>query len=104
MNINAYQIRNVLRTYRKQLKRQMTVTHDDMDPIHAWSSSVDISIAARRRQVLSQFSTELIAKVSPGGQKSDAVEKGDGSRSPNPPNQRQGKLDVDRQPESSFAG
>jgi hypothetical protein len=89
MNINAYQIRNVLRKYRKQLKRQITVTHDDMDPVHSWSSSVDISIAARRRQVLSQFSTKLIARVSSSGQKSDAVEKGDGSQSLNSANQRQ---------------
>jgi hypothetical protein len=75
MNISAYQIRNVLRTYRNQLKHQMTVPHDDMDLIQLLSSSVDISIEARRRQVLSQLSTKLMAKVTPGGTKSDAVEK-----------------------------
>ena len=73
MNISAYQIRNVLRTYRKQLKHRMTVPHDDMDPMQSSSTSVDISIEGRRRQVLSQFSAELIAQVAPSGQKSDAV-------------------------------
>ncbi len=73
MNISAYQIRNVLRTYRKQLKHRMTVPHDDMDPMQLLSTSVDISIEARRRQVLSQFSAELIAQVAPSAQKSDAA-------------------------------
>ena len=100
MNISAYQIRNVLRTYRNQLKHRMTVPHDDMDPMQSLSSSVDISIEARRRQVLSQLSTKLIAKVTSSGQESDALRKEGRSRSLNPLNLHQGKFVAELEPET----
>lgn len=82
MTITTYEIRNVLRTYGNQLKRRTSLPKDGVVPIQSSSDSVDISIEARKRQVLSQFSAKLIAQVTSKNKKQDAVEgrSGRGSR------------------------
>jgi len=63
MTITTYQIRNVLRTYGNQLKRRASAATDSVPPIQSSADLVDISVEARKRQVLSQLSARLIAKV-----------------------------------------
>lgn len=82
MTITTYEIRNVLRTYGNQLKRRTRVPQDGAASIQSSFDSVDISIEARKRQVLSQFSAKLIAQVTSGNKHQDAVEgrSGDGAK------------------------
>ncbi|MBW2096483.1 MAG: hypothetical protein JRI80_16540 [Deltaproteobacteria bacterium] len=63
MTITTYQIRNVLRTYGNQLKRRASFAQDSVPPVQSSADLVDISVEARKRQVLSQLSAKLIAKV-----------------------------------------
>ncbi|HDZ23446.1 MAG TPA: hypothetical protein ENH70_02780 [Desulfobacteraceae bacterium] len=63
MTITTYQIRNVLRTYGNQLKRRASFAQDTVQPVQSSADLVDISVEARKRQVLSQLSAKLIAKV-----------------------------------------
>jgi hypothetical protein len=65
MTITTYQIRNVLRTYGNQLKRRTGTPKGSVAPIQPSPDSVDISIEARKRQVLSQLSAKLISRVVP---------------------------------------
>jgi uncharacterized protein YfaQ (DUF2300 family) len=62
MTITTYQIRNVLRTYGNQLKRRTSFPQGSVPPVES-SDLVDISVEARKRQVLSQLSSRLIAKA-----------------------------------------
>jgi hypothetical protein len=63
MSITTYQIQNVLRTYGNQLKRRASLPEGSVPPVQSSSDLVDISVEARKRQVLSQLSARLIAKV-----------------------------------------
>jgi hypothetical protein len=63
MTITTYQIQNVLRTYGNQLKRRASLSEGSVPPVQSSSDLVDISVEARKRQVLSQLSAKLIAKV-----------------------------------------
>jgi hypothetical protein len=63
MTITTYQIRNVLRTYGNQLKRRASFAQDGVPPVQSSADLVDISVEARKRQVLSQLSAKLIARV-----------------------------------------
>ena len=67
MTITTYQIRNVLRLYGNQLKRRSNFLENGMEPTRSSSELVDISVEARRRQVLNQLSTKLISELNPGG-------------------------------------
>lgn len=75
MTITTYQIRNVLRTYGNQLKRRTSMPKGSVVPIQPSPDSVDISIEARKRQVLSQLSAKLISQVSPRGNHQESIEK-----------------------------
>jgi hypothetical protein len=69
MTISAYQIRNVLRVYGNQLKKRSHFLDGGIDPVRPSSDFVEISVEARRRQVLSQLSDRLVAQLrSQGGQ------------------------------------
>ena len=63
MTVTTYQIQNVLRTYGNQLKRRASLPPDSVPPVQSSSDLVDISVEARKRQVLSQLSAKLIEKV-----------------------------------------
>ena len=77
--ITTYQIRNVLRVYGNQLKKRNALVEDPVTPTQQRADLVDISIDARRRQILSQMSNHLISKVVPeirnqGSAKEDAFD------------------------------
>ncbi len=80
MTITTYQIRNVLRTYGNQLKRRTGMPKGSISPIQASPDSVDISIEARKRQVLSQLSAKLISQVAPKERHQESVERWGGKR------------------------
>lgn len=63
MTISTYQIRNVLRIYGNQLKRRSTLLDSGVEPVKPSADFVDISVEARRRQVLNQLSQQLISQV-----------------------------------------
>ncbi len=63
MTISTYQIRNVLRIYGNQLKRRNTLLDSGVEPVKPSADFVDISVEARRRQVLNQLSQKLISQV-----------------------------------------
>jgi hypothetical protein len=63
MTISTYQIRNVLRVYGNQLKRRSNFLDGGIDPVRPSSDFVEISVEARRRQVLSQLSDRLVAQL-----------------------------------------
>ncbi len=81
MTITTYQIRNVLKTYGNQLKRRANVAEDSVLPIQSSADLVDISIEARKRQVLSQLSSKLIAKVTSREQENRSFDGGLGESS-----------------------
>jgi len=63
MTISTYQIRNVLRVYGNQLKKRSNFLDGGIDPVRPSSDFVEISVEARRRQVLSQLSDRLVAQL-----------------------------------------
>jgi hypothetical protein len=63
MTISTYQIRNVLRVYGNQLKRRSNFLDGGIDPVRPSSDFVEISVEARRRQVLSQLSDRLVTQL-----------------------------------------
>jgi hypothetical protein len=65
MTITSYQIRNVLRTYGSQLKRRANVLDETLMPARESSDSVDISVDARRKQVLNKLTNKLIDQINP---------------------------------------
>ena len=71
MTITTYQIRNVLKVYGNQLKKRANLLDASIDPVQPSSDFVDISVEARRKQVLSQLSNKLISEL-----KKEPPEKG----------------------------
>jgi hypothetical protein len=63
MTITTYQIRNVLRVYGNQLKKRSNFLDGGIDPVRPSSDFVEISVEARRRQVLSQLSDRLVTQL-----------------------------------------
>ena len=77
--ITTYQIRNVLRVYGNQLKRKNNPIQDNMRSIQYPADLVDISIEARRKQMLSQMSNHLISKTKSAPKGDHQQAKGDNS-------------------------
>ncbi|HDG96550.1 MAG TPA: hypothetical protein ENG73_00020 [Desulfobacterales bacterium] len=71
MTITTYQIRNVLKVYGNQLKKRANLLDASIEPVQPSSDFVDISVEARRKQVLSQLSNKIISEL-----KKEPPEKG----------------------------
>ncbi|RLB37296.1 MAG: hypothetical protein DRH12_14540 [Deltaproteobacteria bacterium] len=63
MTITTYQIRNVLKVYGNQLKKRANLLDASIEPVQPSSDFVDISVEARRKQVLSQLSHKIISEL-----------------------------------------
>jgi hypothetical protein len=63
--ITTYEIRNVLRVYGNQLKKRSIRLEESVGLPSTPVDMVDISIDARRRQMLAQMSNQLISRVAP---------------------------------------
>ena len=61
--ITTYQIRNVLRTYGNQLKKKSQQINDSAEPAGKPADSVNISVEARKKQVLNLISSDMISQV-----------------------------------------
>lgn len=71
MTITTYEIRNVLKVYGNQLKKRANLLDASVEPVQPSSDFVDISVEARRKQVLSQLSNKIIS-----GLKKEPTESG----------------------------
>jgi hypothetical protein len=63
MTISTYQIRNVLRVYGNELKKRNNFLDGGIGPVRPSSDFVEISVEARRKQVLSQLSDRLVNQL-----------------------------------------
>ena len=70
--ITTYEIRNVLRVYGNQLKMRSTRLEENIGSAHNTFVFVNISIDARRRQMLNQMSNQLISQIAPPAYESKA--------------------------------
>lgn len=73
--ITTHQIRNVLRIHGDQLKRRNTPVAEKGDSDRQPRDFVNISIEARRKQMMNQISSDLISEISSKG-KTDQEPKG----------------------------
>lgn len=73
--ITTYQIQNVLRVYGNQLKKRSTLIQDSLTPPQQPADLVEISIDARRKQMLSRMSNHLISKIVPENQQEKSERK-----------------------------
>ncbi len=72
--ITTYEVRNVLRVYGDHLKKKSQF-EEKSDLQNGPSDLVDISIGARRKQMLSQMSNQLISRVAPSLYENNVGEK-----------------------------
>jgi hypothetical protein len=63
MTITSYQVQNILRTYAKQLSRgqRLARARAASEPLPA--DQVNISIEARRKQVIEKITSEIVANI-----------------------------------------
>ena len=61
--ITTYQIRNVLRIYGNQLKKKSLPIQDSVGESKQSSEVIDISMNARKKQMLNKISKNMIAQV-----------------------------------------
>ena len=61
--ITTYQIRSVLRIYGNQLKQRNRILLDSGEQTSQTSEFVNISMEARKKQILNQVSNQLISQI-----------------------------------------
>jgi hypothetical protein len=61
--ITTYQVKNVLRVYGNQLKKRRLPADNPSEPSSQYLDSVNISIEARRKQVLGRMSNNLLIRA-----------------------------------------
>ena len=65
MTITSYQVRNILRTYARQLSRAQRLARlKQAGAREQASDQVNISIEARRRQIIEKITAEIVANIS----------------------------------------
>jgi hypothetical protein len=63
MAITSYQVQNILRTYAKQLSRGQRLARTRAASGPAPSDQVNISIEARRKQVIEKITAEIVSNI-----------------------------------------
>ena len=63
MTITSFQVQNILRTYAKQLSRGQRLARRRMASESLPSDQVNISIEARRKQVIEKITTEIVSNI-----------------------------------------
>jgi hypothetical protein len=63
MAITSYQVQNILRTYAKQLSRGQRLARSRAAKEPAPNDQVNISIEARRKQVIEKITSEIVANL-----------------------------------------
>ena len=69
--ITTYQIRNVLRVYGNQLKKRNMPDQNPAEEMPRFKDAVNISIEARRKQVLVNITNHLITQADPDRSKKE---------------------------------
>lgn len=64
MAITSYQVQNILRTYARQLSRGHRLARTKKAQEQAPADQVNISIEARRKQVIEKITQEIVANIS----------------------------------------
>jgi hypothetical protein len=72
--ITTHQIRSVLKVYGNQLKRRSELEQNSLEGTQQSNDLVDISIEARRKQMVNQMSDNLISQITPKDYKQKADE------------------------------
>ncbi len=63
MTITSYQVQSILRTYAKQLSRGQRLARSRATSAPAPSDQVNISIEARRKQVIEKITAEIVSNI-----------------------------------------
>ena len=63
MTITSYQVQNILRTYAKQLSRGQRLARGRAAGEPAPADQVNISIEARRKQVIEKITAEIVSSI-----------------------------------------
>ncbi len=63
MAITSYQVQNILRTYAKQLSRGQRLARNRQSAEPSPRDQVNISIEARRKQVIEKITAEIVANL-----------------------------------------
>lgn len=63
MTITSFQVQNILRTYAKQLSRGQRLARRRMASEPQPSDQVNISIEARRKQVIEKITAEIVSNI-----------------------------------------
>ena len=63
--ITSYQVRNVLRIYGNQLKKKTLPIKTSIEPSGYHPDFVDISMEARKKQMIGQISSNIISQIDP---------------------------------------
>lgn len=63
MTITSFQVQNILRTYAKQLSRGQRLARRRMASESLPSDQVNISIEARRKQVIEKITSEIVSNI-----------------------------------------
>jgi hypothetical protein len=79
--ITTYEVRNVLRIYGNHLKKRSIHPGESEILPYTPPDLVDISMDARRKQMLSQMSNQLISQIVPMGDERRSGERGQGTES-----------------------
>ncbi|MFH1061020.1 MAG: DVU0524 family FlgM-associated protein [Pseudomonadota bacterium] len=84
MTITSFQVQNILRTYAKQLSRGQRLARRRMNSEAQPSDQVNISIEARRKQVIEKITAEIVSSIGyrvpglggvPGGLEDSALKR-----------------------------
>ena len=63
MTITSYQVQNILRTYARQLSRGQRLARSRASSGPAPADQVNISIEARRKQVIEKITAEIVSNI-----------------------------------------
>lgn len=63
MTITSFQVQNILRTYARQLSRGQRLARNRAAQAQQKSDEINISIEARRRQVIEKITAEIVAGI-----------------------------------------
>jgi hypothetical protein len=71
--ISTYQIRNVLRVYGNDLKKRTTILQENRDKKDAPPDSISISEEARKKEVMSKISNNIVSQITRNDYRKDNI-------------------------------
>jgi hypothetical protein len=71
--ISTYQIRNVLRVYGNDLKKRTMIQKENRDQKDAPPDSISISEEARKKEVMSKISNNIVSQITRNDYRKDNI-------------------------------